>query len=263
MHRNLQLTVIISVLFLTLSCANKNIFNEGQWIDLTHEFSHETIYWPTSTKFKKETVYAGHTEKGFYYSAYKFSTAEHGGTHIDSPIHFYEGRNSVDQIPIRQLVGPAIVIDVSKKTLPDPDYEIKIQDFISWESKFGKIPDWSIVLLKTGYGKYWPDRIKYMGTDKLGEGAVKDLHFPGLHPEAARWLVSSRNINAVGIDTASIDHGQSTHFGSHVTLFEANIPAFENVANLDKLPSKGAVVFALPMKIKGGSGGPLRIIAHF
>ena len=263
MYRNLYLIFVLSITLPILSCANKNIFNEGQWIDLTYEFSEETIYWPTSTTFKKETVYEGHIEKGFYYSAYKFSTAEHGGTHIDSPVHFYEGRNSVDQIPIKQLVGEAVVVDVSKNALSDPDYEVCVQDLVSWESKHGKIPDRSILLLKTGYGKFWPDRTKYIGTDKLGEGAVKDLHFPGLHPEAAKWLVSNRNINAVGIDTAGIDRGQSTHFGSHVILFEANIPAFENVANLDKLPTKGAIVFALPMKIKGGSGGPLRIIAHY
>jgi kynurenine formamidase len=262
MYRNLHIIILLITLPI-LSCANKNIFTEGQWIDLTHEFSEETIYWPTSPVFKKETVYEGHTDKGYYYSAYTFSTAEHGGTHIDSPIHFYEGANSVDQIPIRQLIGQAVVIDVSKNALAYPDYEISIQDFTSWESKYGEIPAGSIVLLKTGYGKYWPDRTKYMGTDMLGEEAVKHLHFPGLHPQAAKWLVSSRNINAVGIDTPSIDHGQSTHFASHVTLFEADIPAFENVANLDKLPSKGAIVFALPMKIKGGSGGPLRIIAHF
>ena len=263
MNRNLYLIIALSITLPILSCVNKNIFNEGQWIDLTYEFSEETIYWPTSTTFKKETVYEGHTEKGFYYSAYKFSTAEHGGTHIDSPVHFYEGRNSVDQIPIKQLVGEAVVVDVSKNALPDPDYEVSVQDLVSWESKHGKIPDRSILLLKTGYGKFWPDRNKYIGTDNLGQGAVKNLHFPGLHPKAAKWLVSSRNINAVGIDTAGIDRGQSTHFGSHVTLFEANIPAFENVANLDKLPTKGAIVFALPMKIKGGSGGPLRIIAHY
>jgi kynurenine formamidase len=87
------------------------------------------------------------------------------------------------------------------------------------------------------------------------------LHFPGLAPEAAEWLVKNRKINAVGIDTASIDYGQSQAYGSHVTLMGQNIPVFENVANLDRVPIKGAQIIALPMKIKGGSGGPLRIIA--
>jgi len=263
MYRTLPIVVVLLLTITFLSCANKNIFTEGRWIDLTHDFSEETIYWPTSPTFKKETVYEGHTEKGYYYSAYKFSTAEHGGTHIDSPIHFYEGRNTVDQIPIKQLIGPAVVVDVSSNALSDPDYQVKVEDIASWEKTNGEIPIGSILLLNTGYGKYWPDRIKYMGTDQLGQDAVKDLHFPGLHPDTANWLVENRKINAVGLDTPSIDYGQSTHYGSHVQLFKANIPAFENVANLDKLPAKGAIIFALPMKIKGGSGGPLRIIAHY
>lgn len=248
---------------LIAGCAKRDIFTEGNWIDLSHDFSEDTIFWPSSPSFHKETLYEGHTDNGYYYSAYKFSTAEHGGTHIDAPVHFFEGRNSVDNIPVKQLIGHAVVIDVSNRALPDPDYQITTEDFLSWENKFGKIPEYSIVLLKTGYGKYWPDRKEYMGTDKLGEDGVKELHFPGLHPDGAKWLVENRNIKAIGLDTPSIDYGQSTHFQSHVTLFEANIPAFENVANLDKLPPKGTVVFALPMKIRGGSGGPLRIIAHF
>jgi len=257
--------LILYVLLLAIisGCAKWNIFTEGNWIDLSHDYSEETIFWPTSPSFHKETLFEGQTDKGYYYSAYSFCTAEHGGTHIDAPVHFYEGRNSVDLIPVEQIIGQAVVIDVSEKALTDPDYQITEEDFISWEKKFGGIPEGSIVLLNTGYTRYWPDRKKYLGTDKLGQEAVKELHFPGLDPAGAKWLVENRNINAIGLDTASIDYGQSTHFQSHVTLFEANIPAFENVANLDKLPTKGAIVFALPMKIKGGSGGPLRIIAHY
>ncbi|MDX1386909.1 MAG: cyclase family protein, partial [bacterium] len=127
--------------------------------------------------------------------------------------------------------------------------------------KHGQIPPGSIVLLKTGYGKYWPDREKYMGTSERGKEAVKKLHFPGLHPGAARWLVENRNIKAVGIDTSSIDFGQSQNFLTHQTLFKSNVPAMENVASLEALPQRDFFVFALPMKIGGGSGAPLRIIA--
>ena len=116
-------------------------------------------------------------------------------------------------------------------------------------------------MLNTGSAQFWPDKIKYMGTENRGPEAVAELHFPGLHQDAAEWLVENRNIKAIGLDTPSIDYGQSTHFESHQILFERNIPAFENVANLNELPAKGAVVFALPMKIRGGSGGPLRIVA--
>jgi kynurenine formamidase len=202
------------------------------------------------------------TEKGYFYDANNYSAAEHGGTHIDSPIHFAEGKQTVDEIPIERLVGPAVVINVSEKALADPDYLVGVKDFTNWEKEHDEVPEGSIVLLNTGYAQFWPDRVKYMGTDKRGPEAVKDLHFPGLDPKAAEWLVENRSINAIGLDTPSIDYGQSQLFESHRILFKENIPAFENVANLDKLPPKGAFVIALPMKIKRGSGGPLRIIAN-
>ncbi|MGH7884145.1 MAG: cyclase family protein [Thermodesulfobacteriota bacterium] len=263
MNNYLKLICFLIILS-SFGCINQNntLFTKGKWIDLTHDFSDETIYWPTAEGFKLKTDYEGVTEKGYFYSAYSYCSAEHGGTHIDAPIHFYEGRNTLDQIPVSQLIGDAIVIDVSETALADPDYQVGVTDFENWEAANGKIPDASIVLLRTGYGKFWPDRVKYMGTDERGSDAVKKLHFPGLDPDAARWIVANRKINAIGLDTPSIDYGQSQLFESHRVLFKHNIPAFENVANLDKLPGKGAFVIALPMKIKGGSGGPLRIIAY-
>ncbi|MGH2567167.1 MAG: cyclase family protein, partial [Bacteroidota bacterium] len=208
-----------------------------------------------------EKEFEGYTPAGFYYTANRFWTPEHGGTHIDAPIHFAEGKNTVDQIPLDQLIGPGIVVDVSEKCSVDRDYQVLVEDFHNWEMNHGKIPDGTIVLLRTGFGKYWPDRAQYMGMAERGDSAVKKLHFPGLHPDAARWLGENRKIKAIGLDTPSIDYGQSTLFESHVTLYKQNIPALENVANLDQLPEKGFTVIALPMKIKGGSGGPVRIAA--
>ncbi|MBU1823338.1 MAG: cyclase family protein, partial [Bacteroidetes bacterium] len=130
-----------------------------------------------------------------------------------------------------------------------------------WELANGQIADHSIVLFRTGYGSRYPDAKNYLGTDERGEAAVAQLHFPGIAPAAAEWLINNRKIKAIGIDTASIDFGQSTDFRTHQIFYGANIPGFENVANLDKLPAKGAYVVALPMKIKGGSGAPLRIVA--
>ena len=134
-------------------------------------------------------------------------------------------------------------------------------DFTAWESQNGQIPNGAIILLRTGFAKHWPDRVKYMGTDERGAGAVAKLHFPGLHPDAARWLTTNRSIKAIGLDTPSIDFGQSTLFESHQILFAKNIPAFENVGDMSALPAKDFLVIALPMKIGGGSGGPLRIVA--
>ena len=187
--------------------------------------------------------------------------AEHGGTHIDAPVHFAEGRNTVDRIPLEQLMGAGLVVDVSRACETNADYQVSAQDFAEWERANGEIPAGSIVIIRTGFGRRWPDRKTYMGTDERGAGAVPKLHFPGLHPDAARWLVANRSVKAVGLDTPSIDYGQSTLFESHRVLFERDIPAFENLAGLERLPAKGFHVIALPMKIKGGSGGPLRVIA--
>ncbi len=241
---------------------DQELASQHKIIDLTYAFSKETVYWVTAQEFQLDTVFEGKTEKGYYYTANNFSTAEHGGTHIDAPIHFYKTGQTVDQIPLDKLLGNAIKVDVSKRALNDPDYLISIEDFEDWEKAENmNIPDGSIVLLYTGFSSYYPNKTKYLGTDQRGEEAVKELHFPGLSPDAAEWLINNRNIHAIGIDTPSIDYGQSQYFKSHVTLFSENIPAFENLANLDKLPAKGFEIIALPMKIKGGSGGPLRIIA--
>lgn len=236
-------------------------FSEGRWIDLTYSFDENTVFWPTSDPFHLDTVFEGMTEKGYYYSAYKFQTAEHGGTHLDAPVHFAAGKHALEEIPLERLVGQVVVIDVSESALPNRDYQVSAEDFQQWESEHGRIPEDAIVLVRTGYGQYWPDRVQYMGTDKVGEEGVANLHFPGLHPDAARWLTENRSIKAIGLDTPSLDYGQSSLYESHQILFEKNIPGFENVANLDRLPVTGSWVIALPMKIAGGSGGPLRIVA--
>lgn len=233
----------------------------GVVIDLSYPFDGSTVYWPTAEAFHLEKDFEGTTEQGYFYSAYRYSAAEHGGTHIDAPVHFAKGRNSVDEIPLDRLMGPAIVIDVSKQCATDHDYLVTEEDFANWERLNGRIATGAIVFLRTGFGHFYPDRKKYLGTEERGAAAVANLHFPGLHPNAARWLVRNRSIKAIGLDTASIDYGQSKLFESHRILFERNIPAFENVANLHRLPLKGFSVIALPMKIGRGSGGPLRIVA--
>jgi kynurenine formamidase len=233
----------------------------GTIVDLSYPFDSSAVYWPTAETFHLEKDFEGTTEQGYYYSAYRYSAAEHGGTHIDAPVHFAKGRNTVDEIPLEQLMGPGIVVDVTRQCAKNADYLITESDFKNWEQRHGKIAAGAIVLLRTGFGKFYPDLKKYLGTNQRGATAVANLHFPGLHPDAARWLTQNRRIKAIGLDTASIDYGQSKLFESHRTLFAKDIPAFENVANLDKLPATGFSVIALPMKIKGGSGGPLRIIA--
>jgi kynurenine formamidase len=233
----------------------------GRWIDLTHAFNEQTVYWPTADTFKKTPVFVGRTPGGWFYAAFNYSAAEHGGTHMDSPIHFAEGANTADRVPIGQLIGPGFVIDVTRAAAADRDYLVTPADIAAFERQHGSIPRGAIVLINTGRAKLYPDREKYMGTAERGEAAVAKLHFPGLSPEAAAVLVA-RGIGAVGIDTPSIDYGQSKTFAAHVALMTANIPAFENVAEMSGLPPTGSTIVALPMKIEGGSGGPLRIVAH-
>ncbi|WP_224491179.1 cyclase family protein [Robertkochia flava] len=231
-------------------------------IDLTHEFSRETVYWVTAREFEMDTVFAGQTENGYYYTANNICTAEHGGTHIDAPVHFSEGKQTVDRIPLENLLGTAIKIDVSEKAMKDPDYQVSIADLNAWEEKHGTpIPDNVIILFYTGHSRHYPDPKTYLGTEERGQDAIALLHFPGIAPEAANWLVHNRKVKAVGLDTPSLDYGQSKDFKTHVILLGENIPGFENLARLDQLPDTPFQVIALPMKIKGGSGGPLRIIA--
>lgn len=255
-------TLLLFLILVTPAMAQRNsVLTTGRVVDLTHAFDSQSVYWPTAKSFKLETDFEGMTDKGYFYSAYRYSAAEHGGTHLDSPVHFAKGRHTVDEIPLQQLMGAAIVIDVTQQCAGNADYQVSVADFQNWEKRNGRIAPGTIVLLRTGFGKRYPDRQTYLGTDERGAQAVAKLHFPGLDPAAARWLTQNRSIKAIGLDTASIDYGQSTLFESHRILFEKNIPAFENVANLDQLPAKGFSVIALPMKIKKGSGGPLRIVA--
>jgi kynurenine formamidase len=237
------------------------VFPDGEFVDLSHAYDDTTIFWPTSEPFRLDTVTDGVTTGGYYYTASNFFTAEHGGTHLDAPVHFGEGRQTADRVPLDRLVGHAVIVDVVAASEDDPDYQVVVADLERAERTLGPIPDGSIVLVRTGFSRRWPDAARYLGTAERGEAAVRSLRFPGLQPDAARWLVENRSVKAVGIDTASIDYGQSTQFETHRVLSERDVPVFENLTGLERLPLRGALVMALPMKIGGGSGAPLRAIA--
>lgn len=234
---------------------------EGKWIDLSYDLSPQTLYWPNNpTNFKLDTTAEGITPGGFYYATNAFSAPEHGGTHLDAPIHFAQHGLTADKITIDRLTGDAVVIDVSAKALPNRDYLISTGDIKAWEDKHGSIKENTIVFFRTGYGQFYPDAAKYFGTAEKGASAIPKLHFPGIDPKTAEWLVEHK-IKAVGIDTPSIDYGQSKDFKTHQVLLGAGICGFENIASMNLLPERGAYIVALPMKIKDGTGGPLRIVA--
>lgn len=228
-------------------------------VDLTHPFDSETLYWPTDERgFHLEQVEHGRTKAGYYYESNRYSAPEHGGTHLDAPRHFAQGAPGVDAVPLSRLMAPAVVIDISAKATKNPDAQLERSDIEAFETRNGGIEAGTIVLVYTGWGVRWPDRKRYFGDDRPGH--TDALHFPGITEQAANALVS-RKVAAVGIDTASIDHGPSRSFAAHRALATAGVPTFENVAQLEMLPVRGAVVVALPMKIAGGSGAPVRIVA--
>jgi kynurenine formamidase len=247
------------VLSLFLLASLAYAVDERKVVDLTYPFEESAMHWPTAAPFKLEKINEGRTPAGFWYASYNFSSSEHVGTHLDAPFHFAEGKWTTEQIPLHQLIGPAVAIDVRAQANQNPDYRLQVQDIRAWEKKHGRIVPGALVLMHSGWGRFWRDRKRYFGTDTPGD--VANLHFPGLSKEAAEFLVRERRINAVGIDTPSIDYGPSRDFVVHQVLGGANKPIFENVANLNRLPAKGATMYAIPMKIKGGSGAPLRIFA--
>ena len=228
-------------------------------VDLSYSLDQDTIYWPNNMPFEHTRTAYGRTEAGYWYASYTFAASEHGGTHLDAPIHFAEGKQSVEQIPIERHIGPAVKISIAEQAAQNRDYRLTAADLRAWEQRLGRIPDGAIVLVQTGWGRYWGHRAQYLGTEKLNDAF--DLHFPGIAQDAAEFLARERSVAMVGVDTASLDYGPSRDFIAHQTLNGAGIPGLENVANLEGLPEKDFLVLALPMKIAGGSGAPCRIVA--
>jgi len=232
----------------------------GALVDLSHTYDASALYWPTDSQgFQLEVVSKGINEAGFFYAANRFCTAEHGGTHMDAPIHFAEGAQSAEQVPLGKLMAPAVVIDVTAQAAADADYRLSTEDVTAFEAAHGTIPSGAIVLLRTGWSKFWPDRKAYFGDDT--PGATSNLHFPSFGVDAATLLIEKRGVAALGLDTASIDYGPSSDFLVHREAGAHGIVGFENLKNLECLPATGAYVIALPMKIGGGSGAPLRAVA--
>ena len=253
-----MIRTLVSALLLATTAGAVEI-DPAKVVDLTYPFGAETIYWPTAKRFALETVQEGDTPGGYWYEANNYAAAEHGGTHMDAPVHFARGGATADQVPATAGIGPLVRVDVSAQAAKDADYRLSRADLAAWEQAHGRIPKGAIVVMYSGWGARWPDKKRYLGTDVAGD--VANLHFPGFSREAAEFLVRERDINGIGVDTPSIDYGPSTDFIVHRVINGAGKPGFENVAHLDKVPASGATLVALPMPIAGGSGGPTRAIA--
>jgi kynurenine formamidase len=234
--------------------------SDYELVDLSHSYGSRTLYWPTSpSRFQKTILSYGQTDGGYFYSAFSICTPEHGGTHLDAPIHFSADGLSTDEVPLANLVAPAVVIDVSQNAAADRNYLLSADDVLAFEDRHGRIAPGTIVLLRTDWSQYWPDATAYLGDDTPGDASK--LEFPSYGEEAARLLVEDRNVAILGVDTASTDFGKSRDFIVHRIAAARQVSNLENLTNLDKLPPTGSLVMALPMKIEGGSGGPVRVVA--
>lgn len=257
----LRATFIFFIVFASLPTHAQIIdLTKSTLVDLTHAYNDQTIFWPTSpTQFEHKELYYGETPGGYFYSAYSVAMPEHGGTHLDAPIHFFRGKDTASDIALEKLILNAVVIDVSAQARLDRNYRLTLADVLQFEKEFGDVPKGSAVLLRTDWSQHWPDTKAYLGDDTPGDASK--LSFPGFGVEAIKHLVKKRNIALIGVDTASIDYGQTKDFMVHRVIGEANIPALENLTNLAALPAKGALLIALPIKIENGSGGPARVVA--
>jgi kynurenine formamidase len=250
---------LIAVMGIAASASAGTAFAPAKVVDMTYTFDSQTIYWPTEHPFVHQFEHFGMEPEGYFYAAAKFAAPEHGGTHMDAPIHFNKDGRTVDQVPLTAMIGPAAVIDFSSRAANDPDAMLSADDIKKWEAAHGEIPDGAIVLARSGWGRYWPDKKHYLGTGKPGD--VPHLRFPGFSAEAVKYLLDHRNVAAIAIDTASMDPGNSKEFPVHRMWLGANKPGFENVANAGRLPETGATLYCIPMKIGRGTGAPTRIFA--
>lgn len=259
-----RLILFISICVLISSCKKENstesLLNklsngELQVIDLTHTLNNTSPYWPNEkgSPFVYDTIFS-HKSGAPGMGAY--STPEHFGTHLDAPIHGGDNLKSVDQLTSNDLFGPAVVIDITKQSELNPDYELTKADILNWESIHGQLPKGVIVLLSTGWSKKWNDYEAYKNEDDQGK-----MHFPGYSVDAAQFLIDKRNIRGIGIDNMSIDPAQAKGFPVHSIVNGSGKFQLENVANVHLLPPTGTFLIVAPIKIQGGSGGQVRLFA--
>jgi kynurenine formamidase len=221
-------------------------------VDLTYPIAAGLPSWPGSPATFEATVNATIAKNGHF--ARTFTLYEHYGTHMDAPAHFAEGKETLEQIPVNHLLGPAVVIDATAEVAKNPDYQLPASSITQWEATHGAIPPGAIVLLKTGWAKRWPDEARYRNVDASGT-----MHFPGYSVDAAK-LLASRGVSGIGLDTLAVDYGASNDHIVHHTILSQNIYILENLADMSELPAAGAFVIAAPIKLEGGSGGAVRVL---
>ncbi|XP_043243127.1 isatin hydrolase-like [Amphibalanus amphitrite] len=228
----------------------------GELLDLTHTLDNTTLYWNEKDSFTLTRVEQP-ANRPFWSQKFKIETVEHAGTHMDAPSHFYEQGWTIADIPVERLIANAAVIDISERSAANPDAMVTPEDLDAWRDAHGQFKYPTIVLIRTGYAAYWPDRNRYFGLSDAEPGVY---HFPGFGEAAGQDLAEDPAVVGVGIDTASLDQGVSRTLPVHAVLSRANRFGMENVGDLSRVPASGARIYALPMKTGGGSGGPCRVV---
>ncbi|MBI3406310.1 MAG: cyclase family protein [Acidobacteria bacterium] len=222
-------------------------------VDLSHPINDKFPAWPGDERAFEVTTNAT-VEKNGYFTRH-FAMLEHFGTHLDAPAHFPPGKRTVDQIPPESFFGPAVVIDVRADGEKNSDYQVPRDRILAWEKKYGRIPTGAIVLLRTGWPSRLPDAKRYRNQDAKGV-----MHFPGFSIEATKLLIE-REVSGLGCDTMSVEYGASQDFAQHKMSLGAGLYHLENLADLRALPESGAFLVVAPIKLAGGSGGPVRVFA--
>ncbi|HKT48588.1 MAG TPA: cyclase family protein [Candidatus Acidoferrales bacterium] len=222
-------------------------------IDLSYAINDKLPPWPGDDKWFEAKTNATVEKNGYFTRS--FWMLEHYGTHLDAPVHFPPGQATVDQIPAKQFFGPAVVLDVQGESAANADYLLPAARIEQWEDRHGRVPAGAVVLLRTGWASRWPDAKRYRNQDAHGK-----MHFPGFSPEAAKLLIG-RRVSGLGCDTMSVDCGASEDFAVHRLALGAGLYHLENLADLGGVPEVGAHLIVAPIKLEGGSGGPVRVFA--
>ncbi|CAH1793475.1 unnamed protein product [Owenia fusiformis] len=234
-------------------------------VDMTYDLFNGLPQWPGSLRYKLTVVQEGPFRDNTFAAQNGLEMTEHTGTHIDAPYHNNKSAWKVNEIPLDRLIGPAVVLDIREKvenTPPGQDATVDITDAMIWEEKYGEIPNGAIVIMHSGYGKKWPNATAFLGTDNIHD--VTTLRFPGFGPQLAEWLVKERNIIGIGVDTASTDPGSVyLYYTVHNIISAQNVWGLENIANIDRIPVYGAKMFVMPLRIRGGTGSPVRAYAKW
>lgn len=231
------------------------LFDNVRFVDLSYPLNDDNQYWPGENYSGFEMKTIATLEKDGVLSK-TLSFPEHLGTHLDAPNHFEPNQPSVADLTAEQLFGPGVLIDITSRAETDADTMLTVEDVKAWEEEHGRIPRGAIVLLKTGWGRFWNNTARYQNRDARGQ-----LHFPSYSPEAAGFLIEQRMVRGVGVDNLSIDRGISKDFEVHHIVNSAKKFGLENVAHLDQLPPRGFQLLVAPIKVQNGTGGPARVWA--